>query len=241
MGFFSWISDVKDWVVDKVEDAKDWISDKVDDIKDFLFGKKYDSTKVSDQVDVAAALAKVREEYSEKINEAENMAMNELVKIFNELLDIANKQDYFSDLGSVIKYHKERAEWELKGLIISYIKEHLSQTDPQFKKVLEMKPSPEKRAEIDNAFLNVRSQAFVQFDEKLTAYTEKVLNEFEERFNNKIKEQEEQANREIRELEKIMADAERGMIDIDKIEDECAPAMEASECIIAALTKAVNV
>ena len=217
-----------------------WVEDRIDDIKDFLFGKKYDSNKVSDQVDVAAALAKVRKEYSEKINAAEDDGMRKLRKHFGELIKITNKQDYFSDLGSVIEYYQEHAEWELKGTIISYITEHLSQNDPEFKKVLEMDPSPEKKAAIDDAFENNRNKAFMEFDEKLTAYTEKVLNEFEERFNNKIKEQEEQANLEIRELEKIMADAERGMIDIDKIEDECAPAMEASQCIIAVLNKAVN-
>lgn len=221
------------------KNVKVWVEDKIDSIKDFFTSKKYDSNKVSDQVDVAAALAEVRKEYSESMDEAENTAMDEMNRIFDELLNIANRQDYFSDLGSVIKYHKERAEWELKGFVISYIKEHLSQTDPHFKKILEMNPSSDKRRKIDEAFFNAKEQALFQFDEKLTAYTEKVLNEFEERFNNKIKEQEEQANREIRELEKIMADAERGMIDIDKIEDECAPAMEASECIIAALTKAV--
>ena len=232
MGFFSWLAD-------KISDAKDWIMDKVEDIKDFLFSKKYDSNKVSDQVDVAAALAKVREEYSEKINAAENDGMSKLSKHFAELLGIAKKQDYFSDLSSVIKYYQDHAEWELKGTIISYITEHLSQNNPEFKKILEMDPSPEKKVAIDEAFKNNREKALMELDEKLTAYTEKVLNEFEERFNNRIKEQEEQANLEIRELEKIMADAESGMIDIDKIKDECIPAMEASQCIITVLNKVV--
>lgn len=232
MGLFSWIAD-------KISDAKDWIMDKVEDVKDFLFGKKYDSNKVSDQVDVAAALAKVREEYSDKINAAENEGMSKLREHFGELLGIANKQDYFSDLGSVVKYYQDHAEWELKGTIISYITEHLSQNDPEFKKILEMDPSPEKKAAIDDAFENNRKKAFMEFDEKLTAYTEKVLNEFEERFNSRINDQENQAKQKIEELEKIMADAEAGMVDVDKIEDECAPAMEASQCIITVLNKAV--
>ena len=233
MGLFSWvvdkISDVKDWVVDKVEDT-------VDAVKDFLFGKKYDSSKVSDQVDVAAALAKVRDEYSCEINEAENEAMNEMNSLFNQLFDIANKQNYFSDLSSVIKYHKDHAEWELKGTIISYITEHLSQNDPKFKKVLEMKPSPAKK---DDAFKDIKTQAFIEYGKSLKTYTEKILNEFEERFNSRINDQENQAKQKIEELEKIMADAEAGMVDVDKIEDECAPAMEASQCIITVLNKAV--
>ncbi len=219
--------------------ARYWIEDRIDDIKDFFTGRKYDSNKVSHQVDAAAEFAKFREKYSDKADEAEKHAMDEMDSMFDELLDIAKEQEYFSDLGVVINYYRERAKRELKGTIIAYITEHLSQTDPKFKKILEMSPSPEKKAEIDSAFKNTIDQAFVEFIKARTEYTEKILNEFEERFNNKIKEQEEQANLEIRELEKIMADAERGMIDIDKIEDECAPAMEASQCIITVLNKVV--
>ena len=232
MGIFS-------WVADKISNAKDWVVDKVEDIKDFLFGKKYDSNKVSDQVDVAAALAKVREEYSDRINTAEEYGMSKLSEHFGELLDIANKQDYFSDISSVIEYYQNHAKWELKGTIISYITEHLSQNDPEFKEILEMDPSPEKKAAIDDAFDNIRKKAFMEFDEKLTAYTEKVLNEFEERFNSRISDQENQAKQKIEELEGIMADAEAGIVDVDKVEDECAPAMEASQCIITMLNKAV--
>ena len=232
MGFFSWIAD-------KISDAKDWVVDKVDDIKDFLFGKKYDSNKVSDQVDVAAALAEVRDRYSEDINKEENEAMNELNKVFDELLGIANKQEYFSDLASVIEYQREQAEWKLEGKRISYIKAHLSQTDSEFRKILEMKPSPDKRKKIDDAFVNIKEQARIEYYKKLSEYTEKVLSEFKERFDNRITEQEEQADQKIKELEKIMADAEAGMKDVDKVEDECAPAMEASQCIITVLNKAV--
>ena len=219
---------------------KYWIEDRIDDIKDFFSSKKYDSNKVSDQVDASAALAKFREDYSNETNKAENKAMNEMHKLFDELLDIANKQDYFSDLGKVIKYYQEHAEWELKGTIISYIREHLSLNDQKFKKILEMKPSEQKKAEIDSAFKSTVNQALIEFDKKCTAYTEKVLNEFKERFNSRISDQEDQAKQKIEELEKIMSAAEAGMIDVNVIEDECAPAMEASQCIITVLAKAVN-
>lgn len=217
-----------------------WIEDRIEDIKDFFTGKKYDSNKVSDQVDAAAALAKFREDYSDEINKAENEAMNEMNALFDELLDIANKQDYFSDLGKVIEYYQEHAECELKGTIISYITEHLSLNDQNFKKILEMKSSPQKKADIDSAFKNTVNQAGIEFVKKRTAYTEKVLNEFEERFNSRISDQEDQAKQKIEELEKIMAEAEAGIVDVDKVEDECTPAMEASQCIIAVLNKAVN-
>lgn len=216
-----------------------WVEDRIDDIKDFFKGKKYDSNKVSDQVSASAALAKFREKYSNRFNEAENAEMDRMNKCFNELIDIANKQDYFSDLVSVIKYHQDHAKWELKGTIISYLTEHLSQNDSEFKKILEMNPSPQKDEKIDSAFENNLKLAAMEFDKKLDAYTEKVLNEFEERFNSRISDQEEQAKQKIEELKKIMADAEAGMVDVDKIEDECAPAMEASQCIITVLNKAV--
>lgn len=230
MGFFS-----RAW-----EKIKKTVSKGVEKIKDCLFGKKYDSSKVSDQVDVAAALADFRDEYSVKINEAEYNAMNDMNRMFDELLNIAIKQEYFSDLASVIIDYKQRAERNLKGTIISYLTEHLSQNDPRFKKILEMNPSPQKKAAIDSAFDNNVNQAVAEFDKALTNYTEQVLNEFEDRFNSRIIDQENQAKQKIEELEKIMADAEAGMVDVDKIEDECAPVMEASQCIITVLSKAVN-
>ncbi len=227
------------WVADRVDDVKDWVEDKVDDIKDFLFGKKYDSSKISDQVSVDAALADFREEYSPQIKEAEDKAMADMNEMFDTLKNAAKKYEFLSDLSSFIDYQKQQAEWKLNGTIISYIQEHLSKNNPDFVKILEMSPSPKKKQAIDDAFENNIKQAYKEFLNQLTKYTEDVLNEFEERLNNRISEQEEQADQKISELEKTMADKESGMIDIDKIEDECAPAMEASECIIAALTKAV--
>ena len=152
---------------------------------------------------------------------------------------VANKQKCVAYFSGGIEYQREQAKWKLEGKIISYIKAHLSQTDPEFRKILEMKPSPDKRKKIDDAFVNIKNHACIEYYKKLSEYTEKVLSEFKERFDNRITEQEEQADQKVKELEKIMADAEAGMKDVDKVEDECAPAMEASQCIITVLNKAV--
>ncbi|WP_294755104.1 hypothetical protein [uncultured Ruminococcus sp.] len=232
MGFFSWIAD-------KLSDAKDWVLDRVDDVKDFLFGRKYDSSKVSDQVSVDAALAKFREEHSPKVKEAEDAAMNTIKEMFAILLKTVEKYEFLSDLSSLITYQQQQAEWKLKGTIISYIQEHLSKNNPDFVKILKMDLTPQKKEAIDAAFENSIQQAYVEFGKQLTNYTGEVINEFEERLNNKIKEQERQADWEINELEKTMSDKKTNMVDIDKIEDECAPAMEASQSIITVLNKAV--
>ena len=234
MGLFSWIAD-------RISDVKDWVVDRVDDVKDFLFGRKYDSSKVSDQVNVDAALAKFREEHSPKVKEAEAAAMDTINEMFTILLNTVEKYEFLSDLSSLITYQQQQAEWKLKGTIISYIQEHLSKNNPDFVKILKMDPTPQKKEAIDAAFEKSIQQAYVEFGKQLTNYTGEVINEFEERINNKIKEQERQADREINELEKTMSDKKSNMVDIDKIEDECAPAMETAKCIIAVLEKAVNV
>ena len=199
MGFFFFFSD-------KLSDAKDWVLDRVDDVKDFLFGRKYDSSKVSDQVSVDAALAKFREEHSPKVKEAEDAAMNTIKEMFAILLKTVEKYEFLSDLSSLITYQQQQAEWKLKGTIISYIQEHLSKNNPDFVKILKMDLTPQKKEAIDAAFENSIQQAYVEFGKQLTNYTGEVINEFEERLNNKIKEQERQADREINELEKTMSD-----------------------------------
>lgn len=227
------------WIKEKAEAVKDWVVEKVDKVKDFLFGKKYDDTKVEDQVDVDAVLSEFHEERKFLIDKAEEKCMDEIDKMFNELLDKTEKNENFSDLVSIIKNYQEKAERNLKGTVHSYIKEHISKNDPCFSNILKMPSSSQKRAALNNEFERVENEAKSRFYSKLRIYAEEVLEEFETRLNIRISNQEEQTNQQIKELERLKAEAEINIIDPDKIEDECAPAMEASQCIITVLNKAV--
>lgn len=132
----------------------------------------------------------------------------------------------------IIKSEQQRAETELKGTIMKYVKEHLSKNDPKFLKVLKMNPGKAKEDALDLATVNVLDDAEKTFNARLKKYAEHVLEEFTSRLNTRIADQETQMNDRIKELERLQIDAESGQIDVEALKDKCAPIMEASACII---------
>ncbi len=226
MGLLSFIRDavenVADWVTEKVEDAVDWVKDK-------LSARRYDEDNVEDHVDVDAVLADFRVAIRESVETAENRCMNSVSVLFSDLTDKTKSK--FSDLVTIIENKQEAAEKELKGTFMKYVTEHLSKNDPQFLKVLKMSPGKAKKAALDTATDQVLNDAERVFNFKLKKYAEHLLEEFSERLNIRIADQEEQMNRRIGELEKLQAEAEEGQIDIEALKENCAPAMEAAECM----------
>lgn len=227
MGFFSWVLDkvetAKEWVKEKIEDAVDWVKDK-------LSRKRYDEDDVEDHVDVDAVLAEFREKIQGTANEAEERCMESIAVLFADLIE--KTQEKFPDLVEIIKSEQQKAEKELKGTVMQYVKEHLSKNDAKFLRVLKMNPGKTKDDALDLATENVLNDAEKSFNAKLKKYAEHVLEEFSGRLNNRIVDQENQMNARIRELEKLQLEAESGQIDINALKDKAAPMMEVSECII---------
>ena len=227
MGFFSWVRDkvetAKEWVKEKIEDAVDWVKDK-------LSRKKYDEDDVEDHVDVDAVLAEFRETIQDTVNEAEERCMESITILFADLIE--KTQEKFPDLVEIIKNEQQKAEKELKGTVMQYVKEHLSKNDAKFLRVLKMNPGKAKEDALDLATENVLDDAEKSFNAKLKKYAEHVLEEFSGRLNNRIVDQENQMNARIRELEKLQLEAESGQIDVNALKDKSAPMMEVSECII---------
>lgn len=227
MGLFSWVRDkvetAKEWVKEKIEDAVDWVKDK-------LSRKKYDEDDVEDHVDVDAVLAEFRETIQDTVNEAEERCMESITILFADLIEKTQKK--FPDLVEIIKNEQQKAEKELKGTVMQYVKEHLSKNDAKFLKVLKMNPGKAKEDALDLATENVLDDAEKSFNAKLKKYAEHVLEEFSGRLNNRIVDQENQMNARIRELEKLQLEAESGQIDVNALKDKATPMMEVSECII---------
>lgn len=223
MGFFDFIGSAVNWVLEKVDDGISWVIDK-------LSGKKYNEDDVEDHVDVDAVLAEFRETIQGDIESAEKKCMDSISVLFSDLID--KTQEKFPDLVEIIKSEQQSAETELKGAIMRYVKEHLSKNDPEFLEVLKMNPGKAKKSALDLVTKNVLNDAEKSFNAKLKKYTERVLEEFTYRLNNRIADQEAQMNKRINELEKLRIEAESGQIDVEALKDESAPIMEASECII---------
>lgn len=234
MGFFSFLRDAIDWGKEKIEDAVYWGKEKIEDaaywVKDNLSRKKYDEDDVEDHVDVDAVLAEFRETIQDIVNEAEERCMESIAVLFADLIE--KTQEKFPDLVEIIKSEQQKAEKELKGTVMQYVKEHLSKNDAKFLRVLKMNPGKAKEDALDLATENVLNDAEKSFNAKLKKYAEHVLEEFSGRLNNRIVDQENQMNTRIRELEKLQLEAESGQIDVNALKDKAAPMMEVSECII---------
>ena len=227
MGFFRWlkdkVDDAVDWVIDKVDKAVDWVKDK-------LSGKKYNEDVVEDHVDVDAVLAEFRDVIQGDIDHVEKRSMESISTLFSDLKE--KTKEKFPDLVEIIESEQEKAENELKGTIMKYVKEHLSKNDPKFLKVLKMNPGRAKERELDLATERVFDDAEKAFSSKLKKYAEHVLEEFTNRLNNRIADQETRMNARIKELEDLQLEAESGQIDVDALKDKSAPVMESSKCII---------
>lgn len=222
-----WLRDAwdsaKSWVKEKVDKAVDWVKDK-------LSRKKYDEGDVKDHVDVDAVLAEFREKIQDEVNDAEKRCMDSISVLFTDLIE--KTQEKFPDLVEIIKNEQQKAENELKGTVMQYVREHLSKNDVKFLRVLKMNPGKVKEDALDLATENVLNDAEKSFNAKLKKYAEHVLEEFSGRLNNRIVDQENQMNARIHELEKLQLEAESGQIDVNALKDKAAPMMEVSECII---------
>ena len=223
MGLFSFIGEVISYAKDKVVDA-------FNRFKDNLSTKKYNEESVEDHIDVDATLAEFRESIKGNVNEAEKKCMKEISVLFSDLTE--KTKERFPDLVGIIKHEQEKAEYELDGTIMKYVKEHLSKNDAKFLKVLKMQPGKAKENALDRSTDQVLDDAVRTFNSKLKKYAERVLEEFTKRLDTRISNQEEQMNQRIQELEQMQADAESGKIDIDALKDSYAPMMESAVCII---------
>lgn len=227
MRFFSWVKnkveDAVDWVKNKVEEAVDWVKDK-------LSKRKYNEEDVEDHVDVDAVLAEFRDAIQDDVDSVEAKCMESISSLFSDLME--KTKERFPDLIEIIENEQQKAEAELRGTVMKYVKEHLSKNDAKFLRVLKMNPGQAKKSELDMATERVLDNAEAEFNTKLKKYAEHVLEEFTNRLNNRIADQEARMNKRITELEKLQVEAECGQIDINALRDKSAPLMESSECII---------
>ena len=223
MGIWDLIGEAVDWVKEKIEDAVDWVKDK-------LSSKTYDEDDVEDHIDVDAVLAEFRADIKDDVDKVEKKCMDTIYSLFLELMEKTKSK--FPDLVDIIKTEQRKVEYDLNGSVMKYVKEHLSKNDPQFLNILKMNPGKAKKDALDTVTKQVLEKAENDFRLKLKRHTQDLLKEFTDRLNTRIAEQEQQMNWRIEELEKLQKEAEKGKINVDALKEDCAPAMEAAECII---------
>ena len=226
MFIFDILSDVVENVVDfakeKVEQAVEWVKDK-------LGNSSYDSSSVSDQIDVDKVLSEFRESIQGDIDLKEEESMNNLDTLF---IDLKKKtQARFSDLVIIINEKQKEAKKELNGTVMQYIKEHLSKNDEKFVTVLKMKPGQAKQDALDVEAERIFSEADAFFCNKLKGYIEEIQREFTTRLETRLKDQECQLEEYIIRLEKMQEQTDKGDVNVDEIINDNTPMMESAECI----------
>lgn len=230
MGFFGWIADTVSnavvWVADKVEDA-------LDRITDLLGGSTYESSSMEDHVDVDKVLADFRKSIDADVQEAEKTCMESITKIFEDLK--ARTGERFPDLVEIINEEQKKAENELSGTVMGYVKEHLSKNDEKFLRILEMAPGAAKKTALGTYSEKVINGAEKHFNKKLSKYAKDILNEFTGRLENRISDQELQLKNRIEKLEDLEKKAESGELNVEEIKAGGAVVMEAAGCVLSLL------
>lgn len=226
MGFLSFLRD-------KVEDFICAAEVMVSTFIDKISKKGYNEDNIEDHIDVDAILADLREPIEKKATEVETECMKAFSSLFSELT--VKTKEKFPDLVELIDEERRKAERELKGTIMKYVKEHLSKNDPEFLEVLKMQPGKDKEAKLNIITQKILSDAERKFDKKLKQHIEYLLTEFTNRLDTRIVNQEKYMNQRIVELQKLQKDAEKGQIDINVLKDNSMPIIESAECIISLL------
>ncbi len=226
------------WFWDRICDAAGWVAEKVsnavDAVKDFFSRKDYDEDSMEDQVDVDAELATFRNNIQDKIDEAEEKNMKEIAVILSDLKE--KTKELFPDLVEIINNEQAKAEENLKGTIIKYIKAKLSKNNSELVNILKMPQGASKKTSLDGFINRVFDDAAENFKNKLKQYAEHVSEEFNKRLSSRLSDQEVQLEKHIRQLESLQKKAQTGQLNVEELKTKSAPIMESAECILQLIT-----
>lgn len=219
MGFFSWISD-------KWENFKE----KAKEIWDIIINGTYDPEIIEDQIDVDRALEEFRDKIKEDAQKQEQKCMSEFEELFYELKKKTCER--FPDLAELVEKEQGIAKKELQGTIMGYVKENLSKNNDKFADILILDPGVEKERKIKNKTKEILNNAVAEFNTKLSKSVIKIQESFTTRLNERLDIQEKELNAYIEHLEELTKQSETGVLNIQRLIDDCTPVMESAKCIM---------
>lgn len=234
MGFFDFLCDIGSaivettvravgWVVDKVDDAVTWVSDK-------LGGSgPYSGTSVQETVDVEKELSKFRESINGQAMDVEEKSISEIMSQFNAF--IRELEAHYPSLVAAVKKEQRNVTSSLKGAIVDYARKHISENDPDFRKVLEMKPGSEKKTKLREETDRILRDAQASFDRKLSKAIKGLNEELSERLENELAAKERQLKEETSQYKELERQAQSGAIDLEELEGEYTLLSETSHCL----------
>ena len=177
------------------------VSSFVDNIKDFFGSRKYDRTNMNDHINVDKELEEFRNKINPEVDKTEKQCMQDLIKLYDNLSELVENK--FHDMAEIIDDNKRKAEKELSGTIMKYVKEHVSKNDKDLLNILEMPIGTAKSSAVERHINKVICDAREKFVVLLIQRVEFIKEDVKERLENRIIEEEDNMNRKIHEYEEL--------------------------------------
>lgn len=233
MGFWDFLANAAETVVDAVgtavETVVDAVETAVETVKDKLGFKTYDSHSVESRVDVEKELANFRSSIEKKAREAEEKRIMDAMEQFDDFARTLRKR--FPELVDLVTQQQAEARSALQGTIINYVQEHVSENNPEFEAVLKMQLGREKADALGKRMNETIEKAESVFRRKLR-WKLKLLNmDLEKRLEHKIESEEQLLSETTKRYEELERQTNEETLDLDKLETECTPVIEAATCI----------
>ena len=208
------------------------IENAISNVKDFFGGHKYDGSMES-TINVESELADFRDSIQPDVERTEEECMNKLDLLYNQLNSLV--KDEFPDLSDMIELEKENARFRLSGMIMKYVKEHLSENDDKILEVLKMSPGPEKANKMEKQIKRVLNNAEKHFNKYLKKDAINISNEVNKRLSMRLSDQEKYMEMKINRLEKLENESKLNGVNVELIVNEISPQLEAAQCTISIL------
>lgn len=217
----SWFGDFIDWAKEKVEQVIDFFSN--------LGGRSSYSGTVEEAIDVEKVLNEFKEQYAQAVTKKEKDCVDSVMQRFDDFEK--SYQNKYPDLIELLKSKKSAVKKELKNVIIDEFNKRLSVNDPQFRKVLEMKKGDAKIKELESCYEKFMAEAVSIFNSKLETKMNDLNNDISARFKAALNEQKGNLDKKEAEYRQLQDEAQNGLLDLKKLEQQCIPIEDACDCI----------
>jgi len=238
MGLFGWIKKAASAVVSTAKKAATVAKKKLDEAVDYVSSlladsvskkKGYVGNTTKEIIDIDKELNKFNDLINPRAEEAEKAAITDAMEHFDAFAE--DLQEAFPELVDVVRLRQKEARNDLTGTIMGYVKERVSANDETFLAVLKMQQGDEKKDRINKRIKTIIKGAKREFRTKLQEKLQNLSEELNERLKEKIEKEEEALNTINRKYTELERQASANVIDFGKLEDECAPVIEATACI----------
>lgn len=238
MGLLGWAKKTASSIISKAKKVATEAKKKFDKVVDYVAGllvesvskkKSYVGDTTKEIIDIDKELNKFNDLIRPQAEEAEKAAIADAMEHFDAFAE--DLQEAFPELVDVVRLRQKEARNDLTGTIMGYVKEHVSANDETFLAVLKMKQGDAKKDRINKRIRTIIKSAKREFRAGLQKKLRNLSEELNKRLQEKIEKEEEALNTINRKYTELEQQASADDIDFGKLEDECAPVIEATACI----------